>query len=303
MQHLFKTILKLSFGLLILYLILKKVGLTELVNTIGQIDVLYLPLAFFFFLLTLFLGAMNLYFLFYYGLDIKLNFFKILKYSLLSWSLGMFIPGKLGEFSFAFFLKKRKVPVWRSFIILTLDKIITLFTLLFLSFIGFYLFISLDKFLNLLIFFLLICLIFFLILLFLKEKSRFRNIMSKKLANSISNFSNGFLNLLKNKKKLICLNTLLTFVKWFFSGIFHYFLFLSLGFELNFGIVFLITAMVTIISLIPISISGLGVRESAAVYLYALFLIPESISLGVALIAVTTSYLTALLLFLSLRWR
>ncbi|MFH1455583.1 MAG: lysylphosphatidylglycerol synthase transmembrane domain-containing protein [archaeon] len=303
MKNRFGLILKLSLGLLILYFILKKVGVTELVNTISQIDIFFLPMALFFFLLTLFLGALNLYFLLCYGLNIKLKFFRILKYSLLSWSFGMFIPGKLGEFSFAYFLKKRKVPVWRSFIILTMDKIITLFTLLSLTFIGFYLFLSVNQFLNLLIFFLIFGMIFFYVLIIFKEKNWLKRFLPKKFALSISQFSNGFFYMLKKRKKLLFLNTGLTFTKWFLSGIFHYFLFLSLGFDLNFGIVFLITAMVTIISLIPISISGLGVRESAAVYLYSLFLIPVYISLGVALIAVTTSYIISILFFISLRWR
>ena len=57
--------------------------------------------------------------------------------------------------------------------------------------------------------------------------------------------------------------------------------------------------MLIIISLIPISISGLGVRESAAVYIYSLLNIETSITLTVYIIALLITYLTGAFILLS----
>ena len=67
-------------------------------------------------------------------------------------------------------------------------------------------------------------------------------------------------------------------------------------------IIFLVNSMLTIISLIPISISGLGVRESAAVVIYSFLNIDSTIVMSTHLIPVIISYsIATLIIFLSLK--
>ena len=91
------------------------------------------------FLISLIIGAVNLKILLS-PLSKNISFYKIFYYSVLSWAVGLFVPGKIGEFSFVPLLKNEGVRVGHGSAIFILDKLITLVVLSIFSLIGIYLF-------------------------------------------------------------------------------------------------------------------------------------------------------------------
>ena len=70
-----------------------------------------------------------------------------------------------------------------------------------------------------------------------------------------------------------------------------YILFKSLNHELNFFIILSISVIIIIISSIPITLNGFGLREGSAIILYSLFNIPGEVVLSSYLINTTIGYL------------
>ncbi|HLD30248.1 MAG TPA: hypothetical protein VJC03_07885, partial [bacterium] len=70
-------------------------------------------------------------------------------------------------------------------------------------------------------------------------------------------------------------------LKSLLAGVSFYALFAGAGIHLPFWKITLLTHSVILFTLIPISIDGLGIKEGAAVYLYALLLVPEPLTFSV----------------------
>jgi uncharacterized protein (TIRG00374 family) len=79
-------------------------------------------------------------------------------------------------------------------------------------------------------------------------------------------------------KKLIAINILLAILKWTLSSAVMWLIFISLSAKVNFIHVFVISAITIIISLIPLTPSGIGTKEGAAIYLYSLLGVSFAIS-------------------------
>jgi len=119
----------------------------------------------------------------------------------------------------------------------------------------------------------------------------------RKYSGRFKGFSKTLSYFFRREKKLIAINVFLTTIKFLFSAILFYFLFLSFNVEVNIFNIFIINILATIASFIPITISGLGIREGASVYFYNLIGIPSQISLSVLLIFLVLKYLQTLLVF------
>ena len=134
---------------------------------------------------------------------------------------------------------------------------------------------------------------------------RGRSFIRKHILRGFSKYFEGFSKTLffylKKQKKVLLLNFLLTLLKWVILALVISFLFVSFNSPMPFIYVLLISVITTIISLVPISISGLGVREASAVYLFskvgATIVITASVQL-INLVIVYSISITTLILFL-----
>ena len=257
---------------------------------------LFFILTTFLLLITLVIGALNLALLL---IPIKkISFAKVFYYNTLSWSLGLFVPGKIGELSLIPFLKQEGVPTGHGTVISVLDKLISLVVLSLSSIIGFFIFFDIGATLKLIaILFLLIAVILFFIV-----SNAGRSFIKKYILRKFSMKFQGFSKLLfyyfKKQKLIIFLNIIITFIKWIVNAVILYTLFLAYNQNVPFVYIFLINSMLTIISLIPISISGLGVRESIAVFIYGALSINPLITISTHLIPLIISYFIAILTIL-----
>src|SRR3989344_3145401 len=128
--------LRLIFSISIILILFYKIGPKDIIQTFVKVNLLYTPLIILAIIFTVLLGALNLKIL----IDCinKIKFLKILRYYLLSWAIGLFVPGKMGEFSIVYFLKKEDISIGQSLAISIMDKLITVVTLSFLTIAAFF---------------------------------------------------------------------------------------------------------------------------------------------------------------------
>jgi len=213
--------------------------------------------------------------------------------------LGAFVsiitPGKIGELIKAYFLKKKGFSVFRSFFSIVLDRIIDIFTLLFF---GFLIFLFFSKGIGIYIAFFAIILLIIVLFVFLlmDQRSFFNKIFGWLIQkifpvdfNDYSRFTFAkFWQGIRSLKK----NELLNFFIYLIFGWFVYFsarylIALSLGLDLSFINVSIISVSASIVALLPISIAGLGTREAVVIYFFGIFGIDKEIALLFSLLILT----------------
>ena len=110
-------------GILIYY-----VGIKQILETFVSMKKVFLIPILILHIISLLIGALNIKILIK-KIKNKLSFRKILKYYLVSWSIGSIMPGKIGEFSILYMLKKENISYGQSLAITMIDKIITIIVL------------------------------------------------------------------------------------------------------------------------------------------------------------------------------
>ena len=201
---------------------------------------------------------------------------------------GSVVPGRLGEFWRARYLVKESgVTGGQAFYIAFIDRISDILVVTVVGLLGFWV---LGWQLPVLIF---ICLA--AIAYFLARKKRIRrslntlirffipDFLKEKADYFLTEFYKGFVNL---KPKVFVQTSALAFLYYLFGGaVFHYFIVLSLGLTVPFWYLFLIVAIVWLVMAVPVSMFGLGTREAAFIYFFALLNISASLAVAVSLLA------------------
>jgi hypothetical protein len=277
---------------LLISIIILKIGIKDILNEISRIDVFFIILIFAMFLLLIFVEAFTIKIL-----SDKIRFIPLKKmfvYYLLSWSFAVFFLGRIGEFSLVYFLGKEKINVGRAAAITIINKTITLVSLAFVSMIGVVYFFGIIESIKLLSLFALILASFFVILLNHKVRFLVRKYILRKYETKFEGFSKTFFYFIRSKKKAILANFLMTFVKWSLNALMYSLLFFSMGENVSLLFIIIIESISSIVSLLPISIGGLGVRESIGIYLFTRVGINPETSAAVYFVFLAMTYLISL---------
>lgn len=284
--------LKLFIGLSILFALFYKIGFNEVYKTLITFNFFFLPLVFITYIISFILGTLNLKILLN-SLNLKINFWKLAKYYQLSWSFGLFIPGRLGEFSLVYFLKKENLVSGKGTAIAVIDKIITVAVTSLFAIVGFFIFFTTEQAIRLMG----ILILGFLILLFFILSEPGRELIKKYVLRSYSEKFKGFSKtlffFLREQKKRLLLNALITVIKLVVTALTVYLFFAAFNQNVLFVDVLVITAIGTIISMIPVTISGLGIRESITVFLFSEVGIPTTVTASVMVVALILNYTIA----------
>jgi len=237
-------------GMIILVYILSTLEYSKIFHILGEIDLFYLFLHMFSFFLYFFLKVYRFYFI----LDrynYKTSFLNVFGATVEAQYFGFITPSRLGESIKIVFLEaKANIPKRVSFVAYIYDRFQDLYFMSTLGLVGFIFILKLPINQYLIILLTLLLIVFF-IKNYLLEK------FSKKL--KIKNFStlnlrSDFYLLLQNS--IIFLFFLLEF----------YFCALSLGVKIDFFYLSAVAIVGSLSTLIPISVSGLGVREGIFIY-------------------------------------
>lgn len=291
-KHFFLA-LRVLFGVILLGLLIKKVELNRITAIISEIDIYLFIAALMVYYANFVIGGFNL-FLLLNPLKKNIGFIDAAKYYMTSWSIGLCIPGKIGEFSIIYFLQKHNITIGEGFIITIIDKLFSVLILILMASFGLFLFF--DKIISIKIILLLIFLIAVFIVVIISNSGRrlIRKYILRKYAALFKGFSRTLFKYLKKEKKILLVVLLLTILKLVVASWGISLFFRSLGIYASVYNIILITSIITIISLIPISISGLGLREVSAAYLYPLIGINQNVTISAYLIILVINYLTAL---------
>ncbi|MCK4730470.1 MAG: flippase-like domain-containing protein [Candidatus Aenigmarchaeota archaeon] len=206
------------------------------------------------------------------------------------YGIGMLTPGKLGEFTKVKFLKSKP---GKSFLTILVDRLNDIFVLFILGiFAVFSLFLNKTHLSYLSYLFLAFFVLFIIGIFFLRNEKLIKKIgmpfykllVPKKYKSFAGENINIFYkNIEKMNKKNIFINFLLTVLVWFVCFAQHWFLSLSLGLNLSYFSICLIAPILILVQLIPISISGIGTREAAAVLLLSTFGISPELAIAFSL--------------------
>lgn len=281
--------LRFLFGIGILGFLMYRTGFENILNTFLQIKLVWLPLILFLSALSSTIGTLNIY-LFVQALGYKVNYLKLIKWVWLSWATGLLVPGKFGEFSLAYLVHKHsKIKIGESTALVLLDKVITL--VLFILIGSFAAFLFLPSKQALLLIGLMIAITLAGILLFFSDLGRswIKRWLWKKLTQKFQGFSNALNHILKKPKAIIA-NFILTLLKMLIFTLYFKVAFMAFGQKVPGIYIFLLMALITLIVIIPVTVSGLGLREGAAVFFYTKLGVPAEAVMGTYLLLVIINY-------------
>ncbi len=272
MRKLVENLLKLGISVFLLWLVLHNVDLRKLWDYISSIHVpLYIP-SILIAMTAFVLSAIRWYvFIRAYGLDITV--WEAIKFVMIALSVGIILPAGAGPDVVRFLYGQKKNRHMRAQLLssIFMDRFIGLTSLIFLALVGIYMDVKGLETIKRVIWLILAGFIITLVFLLSEAFDRitlkiFGNIQALRIGERMEKFVKTFSMYRENKAALLlCFLISLTMQSLF--GLSVYFIALSMGFHLDPVKAIFITASVNFITMIPISFSGIGIREGAFVFL------------------------------------
>ena len=293
-----KNSTKIGIGIIILAVLFYSVGIQDIANVLKNFQPAFIPLILAVFIINLLIGAFNLRFLLQQE-NFNMPFASFSKYFFMNTAVGTLLPGKVGTFAIVFLLKKKGMSYGKGMSVLVIDKIITLAISGIIGVLGISIILkgafSVEA--SILI------LLAIPLLLFLFFHSSARNFVRKYIlrehAKIFTGFSATIKSYLKNHRSALAINATITVFRTFMGAVLAYLVFLSLGVNISIVTLWAIWGIEFVIALIPITLNGLGTRESAALYLFSILGINSAVVLAKYTINLLLLYgLTLLALYL-----
>jgi len=262
-------------GILLFIYLLVKVNIFNILDEIKQANVYFLFIALIFVFLMIFVQTFK-WFIIAVFQNIKVPFYESLKINMITNFYGFVTPSKIGTVVRAEYLKKYTGNIGKGLFNFTIDKILDITSIIFIAIV--FSFIFQDK-LNLPIgIFSTIFFVFVLFTLFFikKERSKFvlkffyKKLVPDKMKDKVRLTFESFYDNVP-KKRYFVLFFLLNIINWIIIYSITYFIGLSFGINLPFIYFLAILPIGTLVTMIPISINGLGTREATLISLFALF--------------------------------
>ena len=220
------------------------------------------------------------------------------------WALSLLAPSKLGELSLAYFLKKKKVDVGTSLAIIFIDKAITFIAIFGIGIAGIFFF-SLQQEVSSVLIIIVLLIGAGCFLLFTRRGTTIMKkiatfFLPKRIVTRIQEYSRAVEMIVENKS-LIVANSIVTITRIIFTAFILFLAFLSINSPVPYGHIFLTQALISLIGAIPITLSGLGLREGSAVFFYSLLGVAPEKTLVVYLSLTIANYLMGFFIFLTFR--
>ncbi|MBN2094127.1 MAG: flippase-like domain-containing protein [Candidatus Zambryskibacteria bacterium] len=217
--------------------------------------------------------------------------------------IGMFTPGRLGEASRVLYLTKAGYSIGKSFVSVVLDRLADIFFLLIFGYFSMFLFLQILKSE---IFYIGLILALIVLLIFLVFKNQIIRAFLKKvfyffIPPKYKDYwqlnSQEFLNELQvYRTKEYAWIFALTLLGWLTYYLIVYLLALSVG--LNIVPFIYIASIVTLssfLTLLPISVAGLGTRELVFISLLSVFAVSKELAVALSLLVFLMSVFVALI--------
>jgi len=277
-------------GLLILAYIITRIDFKALLVQFKSINLYFLFAAIFMNLFLIFAKAIRWKaFLIQQNLSISTK--SAFSIYLSSLYIGFITPGRLGEISKALYLKQKQVTsFYKGLSGAIMDRLLDLYFLILLGSVGVY-YLSKGKGINLEFVFLFVIVLSLPIIILhpkvlnLLTRILFRKISPKKFKDKIRESVNEFIEGINQIVNPFLLYGILLTVFSYSLFFFQCFLIAkSIGLQISYFELALIMSIVNIITLIPISISGLGTREASMIFLFKLIGLPTEAAISFSLL-------------------
>jgi len=291
----FQYIIK-YFGLIILFVILLKIDLFFLKDEILKTNLTFLFFAILLNIPHLFIKSFRWNFLL---MQQKINYSPVQSFMIYMSSLyiGFITPGRFGEFVKTLYLKADKgISLSKGFSSVLVDRLFDLYLLIILGFIGIWQFDVLGKLSNIFIIFSIIVIVSPLIMLNKKLMEKLISLLynfavvkkiKSKIEESFESFYNGLHTLISRKLLVSGLLTCLGYLMFFIQC---YLIVMAMGLPINFITITLFMAISNLISFIPFSISGLGIREAILIFLFSLIGLEPELAVSYAFLVFITFF-------------
>ena len=285
-------IFRIFIGVSILSLLILKIGASEVLASISNMNLYIVLLVLFSSLFIYFLAAIKIKLLIG-GLGEEISAVDSFRYYLPSYALGLLTPGKAGNLSLLYFFKKNKISYGKTLAVLVLDKLITYVALSMIAIYGFFIFFELDLALKVTFYLLLFLIILGFFIKSKKARGLFQEFILGNYADKFKGFYRNIEFLIRNRKARVALNFSLTFGQWALGAFVKYLMFLYFHVQVSFFAVLVINSVGAILTMFPVSISGLGIIESSAVYLFYKIGVAPAITGGIFLFVTFVRYIIA----------
>ncbi|HIH37605.1 flippase-like domain-containing protein [Candidatus Woesearchaeota archaeon] len=259
-------LMRVVVGISILSFLYAHIGIDNILATLANASLFIILLMFIQYVFSFLLSAFNLH-LMLKALGHPIPFPKLAYCNMKSWALGLFVPGKVGEFSIIYFLKKQGIPVDVGSAVSLADKLITLFVLAVFACVGTFIFFGSTAG------------IVISSLVIIGVVVGYWIIFISKLGKMVKQYlpflkaAEGFskqIKVLKGKTDYIGANLVLTILKWVVMALISAKILMLLGALAPWPIFLMADATTRILSLIPITLAGLGIKESSGIYLLSI---------------------------------
>ena len=292
------------FGLLVFVFIISNADLIKISETLGKMNVFYLALFFPLSFLAVILKALKWKFLIKsYGVDYKLK--KSMSAWLAGFSMGMITPGRVGDFSRAYYLKQDKgLSFGKSLTTVIIDRIMDVSALFFFATVGLLAFATLyisTGFMLIAIVFMSV--IFMSVIFFITKKNTVQKIFKpffmrfvpgsykQKIRPGFHDFYSGLDFIFKNKG-LLLVSIFLSIAALLISIIQYFLLSLAIGTDIGFGFFLFVAPIVMLLDTLPISFSGVGTREAALIFFLSFLSLSPEFAVSLSLLIFFLGYIT-----------
>jgi len=228
---------------------------------------------------------------------------KCIKVFFIGYFISIFTPARIGDFARAFYLQKNTKSLGKALSTIFMDRLIdvgVLFAFACVAIIAFALLFNVVVIpLNAL--FAVIVVFIIAVMLFLRKNfvgkvvRPFFNMLApqkhkEKLKLSFHDFYDSFSEALRKRKKLIAFAVAIALFDWLISISFAYMLILSLNLQVPVAFVFLLVPIASLLDLLPISISGIGTRDAAFIFLFGFYSIAAETAVAYSLLFLFAGY-------------
>lgn len=296
-----KTIFRL-LGIALFIVILFKIDFTKAISILSKIRLEYLLLAMLFIFLQI---ALKAYRWNYLKKRQKMKF-SLTNSSLMYFSslyLGIITPGRIGELSKIFYLKKEGHGIAKSSVSVVMDRLNDLIYLILVGIGGMMFFSGIfNKELKLILYSLTILLIIFVILIINRNvrgiilRRIFMILVPNKYHKKVSSFLKEFYSEVKKiKTKGFITTALITIASFILYYIMAFMLAISLNINISFFYLSICVTISAFITMIPISIVGIGTRDLTLIGLFSFLSINQETAVAFSLLILLMNVFVAII--------
>lgn len=305
------NVAKAAVGAAILAYLINFAGASKLYDTLISMKLAYLPPIIAVLLLSIAIRALNFKVLLlpHENKERTFKLKSLVRISFVSWAAGIFTPGKLGEFSSIYMLKKEGLDTSTSAAVSLLNKALVSVTLFAFSIVGLIKFLGIKESLHRLQIIAAIVALTLIPYLMLTS-ARSRELMKKIFAKLIKRYERQFAglvdeldNYLSRRRMLLLCSLALNFLWIAVSSWLVILAFAAFGQRVGFVNAALINSIGTVTSLIPVTIGGTGVREATAIVFFGKVGLSSAVVLSSHIIMAALSFAFAGLIVTTLLLR